>query len=403
MLEVGNWVHADQGTGRILHVPNGFVFKNTVANYDEAFGYIWNELEVTVTFESDWRKAKATLEEILAAGRRRSTARSGSASTRPPIRSTSVSRSSRRLSGPPWSIAACASRCATSASLARGEARRPRSGSRSSTRVRRAPERRLRVPDDPPVRSTSPKASPMPARSAFGRRACRSATEAWRRQEISGHVSTAPGDAPTCARTTRRGLPAEPASSLSRSLPRAPTSGGEDHLIRSRRRLAAPPAIRGSVRDERGAAAALQSRFTRGDYATTVSRSPRRPLPLAASGLCPRESAGGSFGEFLRCRPARRPPVVDFRGNKLYADRPSEHRRGGRHRRRLAQGSAAALRGRDHPPARGVALSRAASATSGIAPSPASRCRTAVISPAIARGSTGTRSRSSEPARATQG
>jgi small-conductance mechanosensitive channel len=70
MLEVGNWVHADQGTGRILHVPNGSVFKNTVANYDEAFGYIWNELEVTVTFESDWRKAKETLEGIL---RRQST------------------------------------------------------------------------------------------------------------------------------------------------------------------------------------------------------------------------------------------------------------------------------------------------------------------------------------------
>lgn len=67
MLEVGNWVHADQGTGRILHVPNGLVFKNTIANYDEAFGYIWNELEVTVTFESDWRKAKARLQEILEA------------------------------------------------------------------------------------------------------------------------------------------------------------------------------------------------------------------------------------------------------------------------------------------------------------------------------------------------
>jgi small-conductance mechanosensitive channel len=65
MLEVGNWVHADQGTGRLLHVPNGHVFKNSVANYDEAFGYIWNELEVTVTFESDWRLAKATLEGIL--------------------------------------------------------------------------------------------------------------------------------------------------------------------------------------------------------------------------------------------------------------------------------------------------------------------------------------------------
>lgn len=65
MLEVGNWVHADQGTGRILHMPNGLVFKNPVANYDEAFGYIWNELEVIVTFESDWRKAKAALEKIL--------------------------------------------------------------------------------------------------------------------------------------------------------------------------------------------------------------------------------------------------------------------------------------------------------------------------------------------------
>jgi small-conductance mechanosensitive channel len=67
MLEVGNWVHADQGTGRILHVPNGLVFKNSVANYDEAFGYIWNELDITITFESDWRAAKAMLLHVLEA------------------------------------------------------------------------------------------------------------------------------------------------------------------------------------------------------------------------------------------------------------------------------------------------------------------------------------------------
>jgi small-conductance mechanosensitive channel len=67
MLEIGNWVHADQGTGRILHVPNGLVFKHAIANYDEAFGYIWNELDITVTFESDWRTAKKMLEEILEA------------------------------------------------------------------------------------------------------------------------------------------------------------------------------------------------------------------------------------------------------------------------------------------------------------------------------------------------
>jgi small-conductance mechanosensitive channel len=65
MLEIGNWVRADQSTGRVLHIPNGWVFKNSVANYDEAFGYIWNELEVVVTFESNWRRAKDVLQTTV--------------------------------------------------------------------------------------------------------------------------------------------------------------------------------------------------------------------------------------------------------------------------------------------------------------------------------------------------
>ncbi|HEY8076409.1 MAG TPA: mechanosensitive ion channel domain-containing protein [Labilithrix sp.] len=65
LLEIGNWVHADQSTGRILHVPNGLLFKNPLANYDEAFGYIWNELELIVTFESNWRRAKEILQKTL--------------------------------------------------------------------------------------------------------------------------------------------------------------------------------------------------------------------------------------------------------------------------------------------------------------------------------------------------
>ncbi|MGH7294657.1 MAG: mechanosensitive ion channel family protein [Polyangiaceae bacterium] len=64
MMEVGNWVKAEQSTGRVIHVPNAFVFKNPVANYDEAFGYIWNELEIVVTLESDWKAAKAELTRI---------------------------------------------------------------------------------------------------------------------------------------------------------------------------------------------------------------------------------------------------------------------------------------------------------------------------------------------------
>jgi small-conductance mechanosensitive channel len=61
LLEIGNWVHADQSTGRLIHVPNGWVFKNAVASYDQAFGYIWNELDLVVTFESNWRRAKEVL------------------------------------------------------------------------------------------------------------------------------------------------------------------------------------------------------------------------------------------------------------------------------------------------------------------------------------------------------
>lgn len=65
LVEIGNWVDADQSTGRIIHVPNQKVFFEPVANFTRGFGYIWNEIVVTVTFESDWRRAKAILTEVV--------------------------------------------------------------------------------------------------------------------------------------------------------------------------------------------------------------------------------------------------------------------------------------------------------------------------------------------------
>ncbi|GAB4164649.1 MAG: hypothetical protein Tsb0017_02930 [Geothermobacteraceae bacterium] len=64
LMEIGNWVDADQSTGRVIHVPNGKVFTDVLANYGQGFQYIWNEIPVLVTFESNWRKAKAILAEI---------------------------------------------------------------------------------------------------------------------------------------------------------------------------------------------------------------------------------------------------------------------------------------------------------------------------------------------------
>jgi small-conductance mechanosensitive channel len=64
LMEIGNWVDADQSTGRVIHVPNGKIFNEVLANYSQGFHYIWNEIPVLVTFESDWRKAKNLLNEI---------------------------------------------------------------------------------------------------------------------------------------------------------------------------------------------------------------------------------------------------------------------------------------------------------------------------------------------------
>jgi len=65
LMEVGGWVDAEQSTGRLVHVPNGVVFTQAVANYTEGFPFIWDDLGVLVTFESDWKLAEQLMRDIL--------------------------------------------------------------------------------------------------------------------------------------------------------------------------------------------------------------------------------------------------------------------------------------------------------------------------------------------------
>ncbi len=65
LLEIGNWVDADQSTGRIVQVPNGKVLREATASFNKGFEYIWHEIPVLITFESNWKKAKAILGEII--------------------------------------------------------------------------------------------------------------------------------------------------------------------------------------------------------------------------------------------------------------------------------------------------------------------------------------------------
>jgi small-conductance mechanosensitive channel len=57
-------VEADQSTGRIIHIPNGMILNQTLANYSKGFQYIWNEIPILITFESNWEKAKDLLQKI---------------------------------------------------------------------------------------------------------------------------------------------------------------------------------------------------------------------------------------------------------------------------------------------------------------------------------------------------
>ncbi|MGB1241012.1 MAG: mechanosensitive ion channel family protein [Chitinophagales bacterium] len=63
--EIGNWVDADQSTGRIIHIPNAKIFYDSIANYNKGFTYIWHEIPILLTFESDWKTARKILQKIV--------------------------------------------------------------------------------------------------------------------------------------------------------------------------------------------------------------------------------------------------------------------------------------------------------------------------------------------------
>ncbi len=58
ILEIGNWIDANQSTGRIVFIPNGFLFTESLYNFTHGFPYLWDELSLTFTFESDLGQAE---------------------------------------------------------------------------------------------------------------------------------------------------------------------------------------------------------------------------------------------------------------------------------------------------------------------------------------------------------
>lgn len=63
VMEVGNLVFGLQSTGRLVTIPNNRMVAEAVIVSGDANPFVWHEVKVGFTFESDWRRA----EEILRA------------------------------------------------------------------------------------------------------------------------------------------------------------------------------------------------------------------------------------------------------------------------------------------------------------------------------------------------
>lgn len=63
LMEMGEWVSSDNYSGRIVKISNAFVFKGPIKNYSMDFPFVWDELNILITFESDRELAKKIILE----------------------------------------------------------------------------------------------------------------------------------------------------------------------------------------------------------------------------------------------------------------------------------------------------------------------------------------------------
>ncbi|UCE80302.1 MAG: mechanosensitive ion channel [Methanobacteriota archaeon] len=67
LLELREWVEGDQATGRLTILPNGKAITAVVHNYTKDHSFIWDEIELPVTYESDWKYAIERFSAVIEA------------------------------------------------------------------------------------------------------------------------------------------------------------------------------------------------------------------------------------------------------------------------------------------------------------------------------------------------
>lgn len=65
LLEVNGWLGTDQPTGRVITLPNNFIFKTKVFNFTHGHPYIWGKIDLTVNAATPVADALALFERVL--------------------------------------------------------------------------------------------------------------------------------------------------------------------------------------------------------------------------------------------------------------------------------------------------------------------------------------------------
>jgi small-conductance mechanosensitive channel len=65
LLEIREWIQGDQATGRIVTVPNGQVLSANIHHYTKDHSFIWDEIMIPITYQSDWEQAITLIKDIV--------------------------------------------------------------------------------------------------------------------------------------------------------------------------------------------------------------------------------------------------------------------------------------------------------------------------------------------------
>lgn len=64
-MEIKEWVGGDQATGRLCVIPNGHILSYTIHNYTKEHSFIWDELMIPITYDSDFVRARECITRVL--------------------------------------------------------------------------------------------------------------------------------------------------------------------------------------------------------------------------------------------------------------------------------------------------------------------------------------------------